>query len=80
MAASVAVVVVLPSRAPIVRHHASMLARHPLWNRSQYMSVFHLSVCNFHLFACLCVNGRRVVNVSCSLWSRLCSVVLLYSN
>ena len=54
MVATVAVVVVLPSGPPIARHHASMLARHPMWNRSQYVSVLY-------------VNGHMVVIVSFAL-------------
>ena len=76
MAAAVAVVIVHPSGAPIVWLHTSLLlSLHPMWNRSQYMSVFNLSLLNFYPFACLYVSGDRVFIVSCYLWSRPCSVV-----
>ena len=40
-----AAVVVLPSGVPIAGHHVLMLlALHAMWNRSQYASVFDLSL------------------------------------
>ena len=66
-AAAVAVVVVPPSGVPVVRHHAPMLARHPMWSRSQYVSVFNLSLLDFYPLVCLYVNCHREVIV--------CSVV-----
>ena len=46
-----------------------------LTSNVEQIPVFNLSSLNFYLFTCLYVHGHRVVIVSCSLWSRPCSVV-----
>ena len=44
IATAVAIVVVLPSGIPVVRHHAPMLlAWHPMWNGSQYLILVYLA-------------------------------------
>ena len=70
LAAPVVVVLVLPSRVPVVRHHAPMLVSHAMWNRFQYVSAPNLSLLDVYLFACLYVHGHWVVIFFCSLWSR----------